>query len=39
MAKISIILSYRNRDNERFKRCLDSFKKQSFTDFEVILID
>jgi glycosyltransferase involved in cell wall biosynthesis len=39
MTKISIILSCRNRDIERLKRCLDSFKNQSFTDFEVVFID
>lgn len=39
MAKISIILSYRNRDIERLRRCLDSFKKQSFNNYEVVFID
>ena len=39
MAEISIVFGYRNRDIARVKRCMDSLKNQTFSDFEVIFID
>ena len=36
---ISIIVGFRNRDLQRVKRHLDSFKNQIYKDFEVIFID
>ena len=39
MIKISVIISFRDRDTARLKYCLDSLKNQSFIDFEVIFID
>lgn len=39
MAEISVVFGYRNRDIARVKRCMDSLKNQTFSDFEVIFID
>ena len=39
MKELTIIISYRNRDIGRVKRCLDSLSRQSFKDFDVFFID
>lgn len=36
---ISVVVGFRNRELERVKKSLDSFKQQSFQDFELIFID
>ena len=36
---LSVILSYRNRDLERVRRCLDSLANQTMKDFEVLFVD
>lgn len=35
----SIVLSFRNREETRVRRCLRSLSHQHFTDFEVLLVD
>lgn len=37
--RLSIILSYRNRDAQRVRRCLDSLANQTIKDFEVLFVD
>lgn len=39
MPKYSIIIPYRNRSIENTTRCLESIKKQTFQDFEIIFSD
>lgn len=39
MKQLTIIISYRNRDIRRVKRCLDSLSSQTFKDFDVFFVD
>jgi predicted glycosyltransferase involved in capsule biosynthesis len=39
LKKINVIVSYRNRDVKLAKNCFESFKKQVFKDFQVVLVD
>lgn len=39
MPLFSLIISYRNRDTQRVRRCLQSLAAQVFADFEVLFVD
>lgn len=39
MKFFTIIFGFKNRDTIRIKNCLDSLKRQTFTDFNVIFVD
>lgn len=39
MAKVSVVIPYKNVPHEWFKECLDSLDAQTFRDFEIIVID
>ncbi len=39
MPEISVLFGYRNRDLDRVRRCLESFSRQTFQDFEIVFVD